>query len=195
MTQINLRKAANLQTNLLERLRETTVNTNIQITPFENLSVVLEVGLDKLLEDDRRQAALLTALYAIRAQVATANVTSGISSKLTTVAMMDRRIDQIEAITMAGEQMKDEVLRGRLALLKTRAEAGGEGARYTGYGITEALSTSVLDEGTLDRYVAESQSLKRDRQTLKDEILELNMTTKITLDVDTVSTLAREGFI
>ena len=192
MTSINLRKASALQNNINERLRELDVVAMVNITPFEAVDTVLTEALAKLKESDRRRESLLIALYAIRDKVAQANISSGLSTKLTTVAFIDKRQSQLEQIVGAGERIKDNVLNGKLAAMKSRTEAM-DVSRY-GYG-SDSVSTSVLDAVTIDEMKGFIQSLKRDKQAIKDEILELNMTTKIVLSDSDSTVLVQEGLL
>jgi predicted nucleic acid-binding Zn-ribbon protein len=53
----------------------------------------------------------------------------------------------------------------------------------------------VVSQEQIDQVKAEIQNLKKQKQKLNDEILELNIKTEIPLSDDVVATLTQEGLI
>jgi len=57
------------------------------------------------------------------------------------------------------------------------------------------VSTSVVGKDQIDQAKAEIQNLKKQKQKLNDEVLELNIKTEIPLSDDVVATLQAEGLV
>jgi len=57
------------------------------------------------------------------------------------------------------------------------------------------VSTSVVGRDQIDQAKAEIQNLKKQKQKLNDEVLELNIKTEIPLSDDVVATLQAEGLV
>ena len=86
------------------------------------------------------------------------------------------------------------------ALAQTRTVSGqikndkGENRRSL-YGYNDTVSTSILSKDQIDQAKAEVLNLKKQKQKLNDEILELNIRTEIPLSDEVVATLQAEGLI
>ena len=57
------------------------------------------------------------------------------------------------------------------------------------------MSTTVVSQEQIDQVKAEIQNLKKQKQKINDEVLELNIRTEIPLSEDVVATLQAEGLI
>jgi hypothetical protein len=57
------------------------------------------------------------------------------------------------------------------------------------------VTTSVISEAQLTQIRDEIKNLKKQKQKLNDEVLELNIKTEIPLSEDVVNTLTNEGLI
>jgi uncharacterized protein YdcH (DUF465 family) len=57
------------------------------------------------------------------------------------------------------------------------------------------VSTTVVSQEQIDQVKAEIQNLKKQKQKINDEVLELNIKTEIPLSEDVVKTLQDEGLI
>jgi uncharacterized protein YdcH (DUF465 family) len=57
------------------------------------------------------------------------------------------------------------------------------------------VSTSILGKEQIAQAKAEILNLKKQKQQLNDEVLELNIKTEVPLSDDTVATLQAEGLI
>jgi predicted nucleic acid-binding Zn-ribbon protein len=108
--------------------------------------------------------------------------------KLATAAFVDKRIAQLAELTDSGVRDIDVVSR---RLDKIRAT---ETSPHL-YGREETVQTSVLTEDQAAAFKSELQALKKQKQTLNDEILELNIKTEIPLGEHTLTTLTNEGLI
>lgn len=189
---ITLRKANAIQASIQEAIRNVKVETNVELNEFQNVESEIQNARAKLLEGDKRREALLKALYGIRGAVGTANATATISDSLAQAAYLDKRIGQIEALATASVQTAKEVLEGKLD--KFRKEPG-ESSRRSLYGYNDTVSTGVMTQSLIDSYKDEVKALKKQKQSINDKILELNIRTEITLADETVATLQAEGLI
>jgi predicted nucleic acid-binding Zn-ribbon protein len=108
--------------------------------------------------------------------------------KLATAAFVDKRIAQLAELTDAGVRDIGVVSR-RLDKIRSSDTSTSM------YGREETVMTSVLTEDQVAAFKSELQALKKQKQSLNDEILELNIKTEIPLGEHTVTTLNSEGLI
>lgn len=187
---ITLRKASALQNAIQETLRGIEVKLTVQLNEFEDPQVVLNRANAEAVTNDTRREALLKALYAIRSKVGQANAQAGISDRLTTAAYIDKRVGTLTAfLTENAVQENMTVIQGQLDKFKN-TEAKN---RYLGYGDT--VNTGVLVPEQVAKFKAEQQELKKQKQKINDEILELNVRTEIELAPGTVDVLTKEGLV
>jgi hypothetical protein len=185
---ISLRKAAALQNSIQETMRSIKVEPVIRVNEFVNSERVIHDANTTLVENDARRVALTIAYYNIRSLVGAANVSCGINMKLATSAFVDKRIAQIQELTDAGVRDIGVVSR-RLDKIRSSDTSASM------YGREETVTTSVLTEDQVAAFKSELQALKKQKQTLNDEILELNIKTEIPLGEHTITTLKNEGLI
>ena len=85
-----------------------------------------------------------------------------------------------------------EVIKGKLEKIKNDK---GETGRRSIYGYGDTVSTSVLGREQIAQAKAEVLNLKKQKQQLNDEVLELNIKTEIPLSDDVVASLQAEGLL
>lgn len=187
---ITLRKANAIQNSIQETIRGIEIKTHIDINEFQNATEELQTANNTLFANDTRRQRLLLALYNIRGLVGTANTQSGIDMKLATAAFIDKRISQLDELAQAKPVTNLEVINGRLDKIRNRKED----ARSI-YGRDETVSTSVIAEDQLKQIRDEIKNLKKQKQKINDEVLELNIKTEIPLSEDVVNTLQTEGLL
>ena len=188
---ISLRKANAVQNSINEAIRGIDIRTSIDINEFQNVAAVLQTANNTLFENDARRQKLLLALYNIRGLVGAANAQSGIDMKLATAAFVDKRVSQLEELASAKPVTDLAVINGRLDKIRNRADD----SRASLYGRDEAVTTSIISEDQLKQIRDEVKNLKKQKQKLNDEILELNIKTEIPLTEDVVNTLQTEGLL
>jgi len=190
---ITLRKASALQTAIQEAVKNIDVTVKVELNEFENAQTALSSANAKLIFADHRRTALTKILYVVRAQVGTANAESGINERLAKAAYVDKRIGQITAL-VAADAVQDSivVIEGKLEKLKAPESAN---SRRSLYGYSDTVATGVLTQTQVDAFKAEQLALKKDKQKLNDEVLELNVRTEIVLSDETVTVLTNEGLI
>ncbi len=189
--QITLRKANAIQNSINDTIKNISIVTTISINEFENPAEKIQEADKRLYEADARRAALLMALYFIRGEVSSANAVSGINAKLTEVAYLDKRVSQLSE--MVSEVQSDiKVITGKLEKIKNRKE---DSSRVSLYGSRDEVTTGVLTEKQTEDIKVLIGDLKKKKQKLNDEILELNVRTEINLNEEVFNTLQKENLI
>ena len=189
---ITLRKANAVQNSINETVKNIRVDLTIEINEFQNVEDTLSKVNNELIANDGRRQNLTMALYNIRALVGTANAASGIDTALAKAAFIDKRIGQLEQLAGGTEITSLEVIKGKLEKIKNDK---GENTRRSIYGYSDTVSTGILSKEQIAQAKTEILNLKKQKQKLNDEILELNIKTEIPLGDDTISTLTAEGLI
>lgn len=186
--EITLRKASALQNSIQETLHSITVESTIQVNEYVNSETAILNANRALLEADARRVALYIAYYNIRSLVGVANISSGINMKLATAAFIDKRVGQLTEMIQSG--VRDmEVVERKIAKIRE------SDTTHQLYGRQSEVSTSVLTQEQLDAFRQELSSLKKQKQSLNDEILELNIQSKIPLAQTTIDVLTAEGLL
>ena len=189
---ITLRKANAVQNSINETVKNIRVELTIEINEFQNVEDTLSKANNELIANDGRRQNLTMALYNIRALVGTANAASGIDTALAKAAFIDKRIGQLEQLAGGTEITSLEVIKGKLEMIKNDK---GENTRRSIYGYSDTVSTGILSKEQIAQAKTEILNLKKQKQKLNDEILELNIKTEIPLGDDTVATLTAEGLL
>ena len=188
---ITLRKASAIQNSINDAVKSIKVELTVELSEFVNVESALAKANGDMVANDGRRQRLTMALYNIRALVGTANAQSGIDTNLAKAAFIDKRIGQLEQLASATEITELDVIKGKLDKIKN--DKGEHRSRI--YGYSDTVSTSVLSKAQIDQAKAEILNLKKQKQKLNDEILELNIKTEIPLSEDVVATLQAEGLI
>jgi uncharacterized protein YdcH (DUF465 family) len=189
---ITLRKANALQNSIQEAIKGIKVDLSVEINEFQSVEEVLTKANATLIENDGRRQQLTMALYNIRALVGTANTASGINTMLAKAAFIDKRVGQLEELSKSSEITSLDVIKGKLDKIRNDK---GENSRRSIYGYSDTVSTSVLSKEQIAQAKAEVLNLKKQKQKLNDEILELNIKTEVPLSEDVVATLQAEKLV
>ena len=189
---ITLRKANAVQNSINDTVKNIRVDLTVEINEFQNVEDTLSKVNNELIANDGRRQNLTMALYNIRALVGTANAASGIDTALAKAAFIDKRIGQLEQLANGTEITPLEVIKGKLEKIKNDK---GDNTRRSLYGYSDTVSTGILSKEQVAQAKTEILNLKKQKQKLNDEILELNIKTEIPLGDDTVATLQAEGLL
>lgn len=184
---INLRKANALQNSIQDALTSIEMESQVEINEFENPVDLIQTANDNFFGNDARRMKLLQAFYNIRALVATANAGCGISTNLAKAAFIEKRIVQLGPIANAKPMTSMDVIKGRLDRIKNRDDKE--------YYSRDTVSTSVFGKDQIAQAKSEIKNLKKQKQKVNDENLDLNFKTEIPLSEDTVSVLTEEGIL
>ena len=190
--QISLRKANAVQAGINDAIKGIKIETSLELNEFQDVVAELKKANDALFTNDSRRQRLLLALYNIRGLVGTANAQSGIDLKLATAAFIEKRIAQLDELGKLGAVTDLAVINGKLDKIRNDKS---ETARSRIYGYNDTVTTTVVSQEQIDQVKAEIQNLKKQKQKLNDEVLELNIKTEIPLSEDVVKTLEEEGLI
>ena len=188
---ISLRKANAIQTAINDAIRSIKITTRAEINEFQDAKTEMVTANNTLFANDARRQKLLMALYNIRALVGSANVQSGIDTKLATAAFIDKRIGQLEELSGSDVVSDITVVEGKLEKIRNRKED----SRASLYGRDDTVTTGVISREQMDQITAEIKNLKKQKQKINDEVLELNIKTEVPLSEDVVATLTAEGLI
>ena len=189
---ITLRKANAVQHSITEAIKNIKIDLTVEINEFQSVEDVITKANSALVENDSRRQKLTMALYNIRALVGTANSASGIDTALAKAAFIDKRIGQLEELAKATEITTLDVIKGKLDKIRNDKS---ESTRSRIYGYSDTVTTGVLGLEQIAQAKGEVLSLKKQKQKINDEVLELNIKTEIPLSDDVVATLQAEGLI
>jgi hypothetical protein len=188
---ISLRKANAIQNNINDAIRSVKIESSIELNEFQDVAVELQKANDLVIANDARRQKLLLALYNIRGLVGTANASCGIDLSLAKAAFIDKRIAQLEELASLKAVTSLDVIKGKLEKIKSLKDE----ARSRIYGYGDTVSTTVVSQSQIDQAKAEILNLKKQKQKLNDEVLELNIKTEIPLSDETVALLQAEGLL
>ena len=188
---ITLRKASALQQSIQEAIRNIEIKAKVELNQFQG-DAVLATARESARENDARRYNLTKVLYTIRGKVGTVNAEAGVNAKLGLAACIDKRIGQLQGLVAAENLQEDSVvINGKLEQLRNSKEE----TRSRLYGYADTVSTGVFTAEDIAEFKKEQQDLKKQKQSLNDEILELNVRSDIELDEHTVATLQQEGLV
>lgn len=185
---LNLRKANALQQAINDAVSAITITTTLNLTEFSDVARELDDALTLARDNAARRLNLLKALYKIRQQVALMNSTSGIDEVLTAMALNDRLIKEATVLAQAPVRQDVDVITSRVAKLKEIKPSDG-------YYHENTIQTGVITRQLFDDSRDMILTLKRNKQQLADQLLELNVTNSITLDDDTLAVLKKEKLV
>ena len=189
---ITLRKANAVQHSITEAIKNIKIDLTVEINEFQSVEDVITKANSTLVENDSRRQKLTMALYNIRALVGTANSASGIDTALAKAAFIDKRIGQLEELAKATEITALDVIKGKLDKIRNDKS---ESTRSRIYGYSDTVTTGVLSLEQIAQAKGEVLSLKKQKQKINDEVLELNIKTEIPLTEDVVAVLQAEALI
>ena len=189
---ITLRKANAVQHSITEAIKNIKIDLTVEINEFQSVEDVITKANSTLVENDGRRQKLTMALYNIRALVGTANIASGIDTALAKAAFIDKRIGQLEELAKATEITALDVIKGKLDKIRNDKS---ESTRSRIYGYSDTVTTGVLGLEQIAQAKTEVLSLKKQKQKINDEVLELNIKTEIPLSEDVVAVLQAEALI
>lgn len=186
---LSLRKANALQNAIQDHIKTIEVETSISLNEFQNPEFELAAARNQLMANDQVRYKLTRALYTIRAQVGKANSDSGVSALLADAAFIDKRLAHLRALTESTKAESMDVIKGKL-----RKIAEDKGDRRI-YGHSDSVTTGVLTDVQIESYQSEMRVWKKEKQSINDKVLELNVRTEIELDEQLVEILTTQGLV
>ena len=189
---ITLRKAHALQKAIQEIMNSVEVVTRIDLNEFQDPANEIQTAAQRLLNNDVRRSDLLMALYTIRTLASTANNTAGVSMRLSHAAYLDKRIAQLQPLVANNVEIVDlSVIAGKLDKIRNRPAD----SRASLYGHHDEVNTGVLTKEQIENIKSVLSELKKQKQKVNDEVLELNVRTEFELTPEVEAVLQREKLI
>lgn len=188
---ISLRKASVIQMAINEAVKGIAFNTEVKLNEFQDAAAELARAHSVLETNLARRLGLQQALYGIRGAVSTANHTAGVDRRLTEIAGIDKEIAFYK--DLSGKQVCEaaEVIAGKLEKIRNRQAD----SRMAVYGYDSTVDTSVLTDSDVHGFKQLLSQLKKQKQSLQDEVLELNVRTEITVSATALQALQKEGIV
>ena len=195
MEMINLRKANALQSEIRKAISSSGVSDTVSVNEYTaDVAGGLEKAKQDFATDVIRKIALNTALFNIRKSVAQSNAKNGISDILADVELIDATMAVYSGVaTKAVAKSLDEI---NARVEKMKAAPADNSARSALYGDHyNKVETSVVEQVTIDTAKRMVKSLKREKQTLQDKLLTLNVNSMIGISDADVVVLKAEGIL
>ena len=194
MQMINLRKANALQSEIRKAISSSGVSDTATITEYtKDIAGGLEKAMADYATDVTRKVALNTALFNIRKKVSQANA-HAVSDMLADVELIDAKITVYSAVASKAVAKSLDEITSRVEKMKTApADATGRSAIYGDRYNT--VETSVVEQSTIDGAKQIVKQLKREKQTLQDKLLTLNVNTLINIELTDEMVLKVEGIL
>ena len=189
---LTLRKANAVQAGINDAIKSIKIETSLELNEFQDVQAALVKANETLFANDSRRQRLLLALYNIRGLVGTANAQSGIDLKLATAAFIEKRMGQLDELAKLSAVTDLAVINGKLDKIRNDKS---ESTRSRIYGYSDTVTTGVLGLEQIAQAKTEVLSLKKQKQKINDEVLELNIKTEIPLSEDVVAVLQAEALI
>jgi hypothetical protein len=185
---ISLRKANAIQAAIIEAVNSLELATDVAINEFERPTEKIEEAVNKFSTNLVTRSKLMGVQYEIRRAVARANAEAGINDLLADVAMLEKDISLYTRLAKVRPALENDVIVGKLGKIKGRSEDQF-------YGRDDVVQTSIFNESAIDAFKSNLASLKKQKVSLQDSLLELNVQTEIEVSDDSEKLLARAGII
>ncbi len=185
---INLRRAKALQTAIYEKIQTLSTGFSVDINEFDDAETVLKSASDKVTENLNARQALWTEYYNLRAKVSTSNSVVGIDTLLAQQALNEQMIRETQPLTT------NSVKRKSLAVITAQQNKLRQNTSTNAYQ-PDHVSTGVLSEDFIKEANTRLNELRRAKQKINDNLLDLNVKTEINLDEQAVETLTTHGLI
>ncbi len=187
---LTLRKANAIQLGINDIVKGLKFETAVTLNEFQNVDTVLVEAAGRFMANLSRRKALLEALRDIRRAVGDANHQAGIDHRLTEIAHLEKQIQFFTTLAVTDNVRENmDVVKGKLEKIRNRKEE----SRL--YGYNDSVSTGVCFEGDIETFKTAVKDMKKSKQKLQDEVLELNVRTEIELSESVAQLLTAEGLV
>ena len=185
--QVSLRKANAIQVAINEALKGLEFKAEININEFQTPSKEIESASARFTKNLLRRNNLLDALYEVRKATAFANDANNIGNRLADLARLEKDASFFATYAKAAPQTDLEVIKGKLVKISNRTEDS--------YYAKAEVETSIFTETEIESFRSTVSTIKKQKQKLQDELLELNVRTTVELSDQTVATLTAEDIL
>ena len=201
MTTVTLRKAHDFERSLNEAAKRFQFNrtTEVSIHRDETVADLVAAAQTTLRANLASAVSLVRAAHSIRSSISTANADSGINDLLSEKAALEAEEKIIGQVVNGTEQRAGRglfrspdyeldgasevaVAQKQLDTLRIRAAT----AERPG---AESVTVRVLDAAAIEGLSGDLANIQLRKKAIADELLGLNMATKVTLTADTVALL------
>ncbi len=186
---ITLRKANALQHSINEAIRGIEIRAVASVNEFENTASVLKKAKEVAVADIARVGVLNDILFEIREAVGHANDKVGVSTKLAKAARLAKDIERFTYLSNVQASLSPELIAGKLDKIRNTP------ATSRSYGYSDEVTNGIFTEDEIAEFKGKVASLKKEKQSLTDTILELNVQTTITLADSSTAVLEKENLI
>lgn len=186
--QISLRKANAIQQKIREAINELNLSglITVDIGEFADAEEELNAGTVEFFAAKEKFSELVSVLFVIRGLVDAANHECGISHKLTEMAEHKMVKESLECFKGVKPMKQLREIKQNQLKLQTSATSGFRSDR---------IASSVLNDADIITLVDEYRAAELSFNKVKDEVDELNITTKITLPESAVLVLSNSRII
>ena len=185
--QVSLRKANALQVAINEALKGLEFKAEISINEFQDPEKEIELAKQKFDRNVQRRWNLISALYDIRTKVSSANAVNNIDNHLADLARLEKDLVFFAPFAKANAQTDLKVIGGKLEKIANRTEDS--------YYAKAEVETSIFVDEDINTYRTYLSEFKKKKQSLQDQLLEVNVRTTIELASSTVDVLKSEDIL
>jgi hypothetical protein len=185
---ISLRKANVIQASINDAIKALSFETTVRINEFENPESKIEEARAEFDKNLDRKMDLDLVLYSIRKSVSSANHSSGIDGRLADAARIEKQIQLLTGLSKDRVRESSSVIAGKLEKIKARKDDAF-------YGRDADVATSIFSKADIGRFKDSLAALRKEKQRIQDEILELNVRTEITLSDEEVAILKADNIV
>lgn len=200
MTTVSLRKAHDYERSLNDAAKRFTFARVLEVSIHRDEAVadLVRAAQDTLKANLSEAISLVRAANQIRASISRANADSGINALLSDKASLEAEERLINTVLNGDASRRGRVdyelgaasdvavAAKQIDNLRVRAASAD---RFTG--AAESVTVILVDEDATTALSGEIASLQLRKKAIADDLLTLNMTTKITLEPDTVALLKK----
>ncbi len=192
MTEINLRKAAALQSEINGMIRD--INLNVQSSFDDKDRVVEEMKENTELWKNNliRLRMLNSVLFSMREKVAHKNMEIGISKLLTEEREITNIVNWLSELVDDSKSVRRYTAEEVINRIEKLEKQGEDSSRYL-RGMS--VSTILISKEEVEEYRKEIRACKKHRQKITDKLLELNVSTTIRLSDKEEMVLQEEDLI
>jgi SMC interacting uncharacterized protein involved in chromosome segregation len=179
--QINLRKASAILKEINNVIAAEPLATTITINEYTDYGVARAAAQQTLINNAAKHVALYKVEAYIRNEVARANVASGVASTLTLIARFDKEIKELIPVASALLASLPEHISDKQHRMKEKTTDS--------YYAESVITSGFLYYDQKDMFINKLNKLKKEKRSLQDKLLDLNIKSEITLSDADVRTL------
>ena len=188
---ITLRKASALQAAVSNLISETYARPVFSVDDESLLAEEVPQAREEYETNLRRLRSLIEVKYSLRKAIGDMNLSAGVTSLLTQEREITELMGELESVVdrVNGRCFTVEQIQAKFDKHNQRVALAG--SSYMGRSIS--VDTDLISKEEVDELRKEILSLKRQRQTVNDRVLEINVSTYVTLTDAEETILMDEG--